>query len=421
MKRAFWLVILLICTSLIFAGCSSSSSTDNDGDGDQVTIKFLHRWPNEPYKSYYNDLVKEFEKENPGIKVEQITALNDDYKQKVKVMLGGNNPPDLFFTWVGKSYGDEFINSGISLDLTKYFEEDQEWANSLMVTEPFMKENKNYGVPIYTDSKVFYYNQDMFDKYNLSKPETWEDFINVLDTLKENGETPIMLGNKAPWAIGHYITALNQRMVKTETLLADYTEAKFDDPMYVEALNKLQELIPYFNENPNALGHEEARNFFLAESAGIMFMETFEAPYMEDAAFGWDTFTLPSISEGEGSQTGIIGAPEGYMISSKTEHPDETMKLLKFITSKEMGEKLTKEAGMPSAVIGAVNENTATEKEIELTNMISEADEILNWIDQGVDTTISKPYMDEIQNMLAGETSPEEVMKKVQDVAGTKN
>lgn len=415
MKRIILLVVLLISTSFILASCSSNSSSKED-DG-KVTIKFLHRWPNEPYKTYYNELIKEFEKENPNIKVEQITALNDDYKQKVKVMLGGNNPPDLFFTWVGKSFGDEFIKKDIALDITKYYEENTNWSDNLMVTDPFESDDKFYGVPIYTDSKVFYYNKDMFDKYNLKAPETWEEFIKVLDKLKKNGETPIMFGNKAPWAGGHYITALNQRMVKTETLNNDYTEPEYTDPMYIESLKKFKELVPYFNDDANASDHEQARNFFISGNGGILFAETFESSFIEEAPFKWDTFKMPQISEGEGSQTGIIGAPEGFMVSSKTKHPDETMKLLQFITSKKMGEKLTKDTGMPSAVTGAVNKDTASDKEVELTNMIAESDEILNWLDQGVDTSISKPYMDEIQKMIVGKATPEEVMSKVQSAA----
>lgn len=421
MKRLISMFMLLLLT-LIIAGCSgftpnkeaSSDSTSASDTDAETTITFLHRWPNEPYKTYYNEVIAEFEEQNPDINVEQTTALNDQYKQKVNVIMGGDTPPDIFFTWVGKSFGDKFINDDIALDISSYYEEDTEWSENIMAQEPFMKDDKHYGVPLYTDSKVFYYNKDIFDQYGLEAPETWEEFMSTLQTLKDNGETPLMLGNKSPWAGSHYLTAVNQRMVSQDVVEQDYTTAEFTDPMYVEALEKIEELSPYFNDSPNSVGHEEARNFFLNEAAGIMFMETFEAPYLEEAAFEWGTFNFPSIAEGEGSDSGIIGAPEGFMVSKKSENPDAAMKFLKFLTSKPMGEKLMKEVGMPSSVIGAVNEDTASEKEIELTNMIAEKEYILNWIDQGIETTVSKPYMDGVQLLIAGSITPEEVMEQVQ-------
>src|SRR5699024_6184226 len=398
-KTGVLLIIAIFTTIFLYACSSNDKSNDSEASNndDKTVIKIAHRWPGEPQSSYFDELVEEFEKENPDIQVDQTTALNDDYKQKIKVMLGEDNAPDVFFTWVGKSFGDEFIDKDIAMDLTEYYEDDEDWSDKLIATEPFVEDDKYYGVPIYTDSKVFYYNKEMFDEYNLEEPETWEEFIDILDTLKENGETPIQFGNQASWAGGHYITALNQRMVDKETVEKDYEDPDFSDPMYVEALKKFQELLPYTNESVNAEDHEETRTLFTTGSAAITFMETFEATYMEDDAdYEWDTFNFPEIKEGEGDQSGIIGAPEGFMVHNETDHPEEAMKLLKFITSEAMGEKLTKETGMPSSVEGTVNNETATEKEVELTDMIAEnEDDILNWIDQGVSPQLAKVYTDE--------------------------
>ncbi|QNF29950.1 ABC transporter substrate-binding protein [Metabacillus elymi] len=420
MKRCWGIMLNVLLILSLIVGCSSNSTSSDDGSSEdgKVTLTFLHRWPNEPYKTFYNDVIAQFEKENPNIKIEQVTALNDDYRQKINVILGNDNPPDIFFTWVGE-YGDKFIRENIALDITKYYEEDKEWSEQLMATKPFTYEGKNYGVPLYTDSKVFYYNKEMFAKHNLTPPETWTEFMDLLKTLKEKKETPILLGNKFPWAGGHYITSLNQRMVKPETLAKDNTfgESEFTDPMYIEALKKLDELQPYFNENTNSLGHEEARNFFLNGESAMIFLETFEAPFIEEAEFEWDTFKFPTVEGGEGTQSGIIGAPEGFMVSQASKHPDEAMKFLKFLTSKEIGEKLMTEAGMPSAVIGAVNENTATDMEIKLTNMIAETDDILNWLDNSVDSRVAKPYIEGVQQMHAGTATPEQVMEQVQAAA----
>jgi len=59
---------LLLVTSLVSA--------------EQVTLRFFHRWPQEPRKSYYDALVAEFERQNPDIKIVMDSVVNDSYKEK---------------------------------------------------------------------------------------------------------------------------------------------------------------------------------------------------------------------------------------------------------------------------------------------------------------------------------------------------
>ena len=77
---------------LPLAACGGSEPEAADG---QVTIDFFHRWPNEPKNSYFADLVERFEEENPDITVNVESVLNDAYKDKVKVVAGSANAPDL--------------------------------------------------------------------------------------------------------------------------------------------------------------------------------------------------------------------------------------------------------------------------------------------------------------------------------------
>ncbi|WP_223594875.1 ABC transporter substrate-binding protein [Neobacillus bataviensis] len=420
-KRWFTLAVgIFMVMSLILAGCSSSSSTSSKSENGKKTITFFYRWPNEPYKTYFNSVIKEFEKQHPDVHVEQVTALNDDYKQKANVLLGSKNPPDVFFTWAGE-YGQKFIRDGVALDLTKYYQDDKAWSDNLIASQVkfFQKDDKTYGVPLFTDSKLFFYNKDLFDKLGLKAPTTWDEFITVLKTIKKSGQTPIILGNKSPWAAAHYVTALNQRIVPQDVLAKDlsFKGAEFTDPSYVEALKKLDELRPFFNENPNATAHDEARNLFLGGKAAIMFLETQEITYMKNAAFKWDSFKVPTIDGAKGDQGGLIGAPEGFMVHSKSQHPKEAVEFLKFLTSKANGEKLAKDTGMPSTVEGAVNANTATEADVKAMDMIKEQPNMLIWTDSALDTRIFKPYGDGVQAMIGGTMKPEQIMKAVQDAA----
>lgn len=77
---------------VVLTACSGNNSTpaangNGDSKGKTTTLKFFHRWPNEPRNSYFNYIKEEFEKQNPGVKIEMESVLNDNYKEKIKVLV----------------------------------------------------------------------------------------------------------------------------------------------------------------------------------------------------------------------------------------------------------------------------------------------------------------------------------------------
>lgn len=278
---------------LAISGCSSQSSS-SDG---KVTLKFFHRWPKEPERRYFEEVVKEFEKEHPDIHIQTEAVLNDSYKDKIKVMLGTSSPPDVFFSW-SDEFAAKFIRGNKALDLSSYYKNDTKWSSQLVGTQikPFTYEEKEYGVPWQMDAKSFFYNKDIFEKLNLKPPSTWEELIKVSKKLKANGYTPISFGTKAPWTISHYIGTLNQRMVDEKTRERDYDAktGEFTDEGYIKALEKLKELMPYFNEHVNSIDHEYARQQFKSGKSAMMYAETAEIKLVEPVNLG--LFSFPDIT-----------------------------------------------------------------------------------------------------------------------------
>ncbi|MCY8942007.1 ABC transporter substrate-binding protein [Bacillus atrophaeus] len=412
-KFVFFLVIASICM-LAISGCSSQSSS-SDG---KVTLKFFHRWPKEPERRYFEEVVKEFEKEHPDIHIQTEAVLNDSYKDKIKVMLGTSSPPDVFFSW-SDEFAAKFIRGNKALDLSSYYKNDTEWSSQLVGTQikPFTYDEKEYGVPWQMDAKSFFYNKDIFEKLNLKPPSTWEELIEVSKKLKANGYTPISFGTKAPWTISHYIGTLNQRMVDEKTRERDYDAktGEFTDEGYVKALEKLKELMPYFNEHVNSIDHEYARQQFKSGKSAMMYAETAEIKLVEPVNLG--LFSFPDITGQKGSSNSLTGAPEGFMISSKTKHPKEAMEFLQFLTSKKMGEKLVKDVGKYSAVQGTATEENSTATQREAVQQIIDADSMVSWFDMDVDVEIADVYLSSVQQMLGGDMTPAEVMKSVQKAA----
>ncbi|UGB33222.1 ABC transporter substrate-binding protein [Metabacillus sp. B2-18] len=405
---------------LLLTGCSNSSSSDAEG---KTVLKFLHKWPQPEYAPYFEEVVKEFEAQNPDIKIEMEAIADEPIKDKLRVVLGGNEVPDIMFSWSGE-FARKFVRAGAALDLTPYLEEDTEWKDSFIPAslQPFSSDDKNYGIPLRFNGKFFVYNKEIFDKYNLQTPQTWDEFMNVLETLKQGGETPIILGNESPWAAIHYLTGLNQKMVPQDVRMNDYNprSGEFTDLGYVKAMEMFAELNQngYLMDNVNSSSHDMAKQVFFTGEGAMMYMELEEFQNVEDNLSGnWGFFQMPSISDGKGNQNYITGAPDGFIVSSKTEHPEEAIKFLKFLTSKENAVKLAEQIGWPSPIDGATNPDTALQQVVEGVDTMKQAEGMAEWLDTDVHAKVADVYLANIQLLLDGSKSPEEIIKEVQAVA----
>ncbi|WP_223594177.1 ABC transporter substrate-binding protein [Neobacillus bataviensis] len=421
MKTKLVLTFMLVF-ALLLAGCSSSSSTKEDESG-KVVLKFLHKWPQPEYAPYFEEVVKDFEKQNPNIKIKMEAIADEPIKDKLRVILGGNEVPDIMFSWSGE-FARKFVRANAALDLTPYLNEDTAWKNSFIPAslQPFTSDGKNYGIPLRFNGKFFVYNKKVFEKYNLQEPATWDEFLQTLDTLKKGGETPLILGNQDPWAAIHYLTGLNQKEVSQDVRMKDYNpgSGEFTDPGYVKAMELLADLNKkgYFMKNVNSSSHDMAKQLFFAGKGAIMYVELEEFADMDKNMKGnWGFFPMPSIADGKGNQNFITGAPDGFIVSSKTKHPKEAIQFLKFLTSKENSLKLVKQIGWPSPIDGATNPDTALKEVAEGVEAMKKAEGMAEWLDTDVHAKVADVYLSNIQLLLDGSKTPEQIIKEVQKVA----
>lgn len=403
-------------------GAAEESNTE-----EEVVINFFHRWPNDPKNSMFKSLIEEYMKENPNVKINMDCILNDQYKEKIRMIVSTDEVPDIFSSWSG-TFAQEMIESGNVSTLNDMYEADAEWAGNIAQAsvDGFTFDGEIYGVPWSQDGKVFYYNKTIFEENNLEAPTTWNEFMNVLDTLKAAGyEKPIVAGLSDNWAVLHFLGTMNQRMVDPEVLAKDYDAAtgEFTDPAYVEVLNKWQQLTSYMGEDCVALDHETARNtYFSTGESPIMYLQFAEITLLEQSVpedFEYGFFNFPAFEEGKGDPNALTGAPEGFMISNKTKYPEECRKFLKWLVSKEGGEALTLQCGDLSSVAGAVDETNALPAHLEAMDIIKNASVLAPWFDNACDASVYTVYGQGAQAIVTGDETPESVMKMVQEAAAS--
>lgn len=393
----------------------------------ETTISFLHKWPEPQNMAYFEKAVKEFEATHPDIKIKMEAVADEPYKDKIRVLMASDQVPDVYFSWSGE-FGKKFARGGRALDITDaVYGGDWKSVFSEASMGPFKYKDKLYGVPINVDSKYMLYNKKIFADNGISEPKSFAEFVAACKKLKEAGVTPIAFGNQYPWAAAHYIGDLFGKLVPNATRQADYelssaVDTIYTDPGYVQGLTQFKELndAGYFNRGSNALSHEIARGGFAAGRAAMMYLELVEFGQLKGTKLeqdGWDFFALPGFPDGKGDQGLLTGAPDGFMVSSKSTHPKEALEFLKFLTSPAQGADYVKLTGMTSAVIGSVTKDTADAATLKGLDLLNKASGLALWIDTDMDARSTEVLLAGSQAILNGTESPEQVMTKVRETA----
>ncbi|MFF4473253.1 extracellular solute-binding protein [Streptomyces sp. NPDC001599] len=194
-STALFTLTALAATSL--AACSSGSGSDPD----TVKVSFKQSTDNsiKVMDTYLGDIKKQFEKANPGKKVElvPIKAPDSEYYTKLQQMLRSpKTAPDLVYEDTFLINSD--ITSGYLKPIDEYLAKWQDWDQFIDTAKAAAKgeDGKTYGVPDGTDTRGLWFSKDVFAKAGLPadwQPKTWDEVLDAARTIKEKvpGVTPM--------------------------------------------------------------------------------------------------------------------------------------------------------------------------------------------------------------------------------------
>jgi ABC-type glycerol-3-phosphate transport system substrate-binding protein len=299
------------------------------------------------YNSYMSDpdpreadagQVQMFEEKYPDIDVVHSTVAHEDFKQAIRAYLTASTPPDVM-TWFAGNRARFFIDKDLIMDISDVWESEG-WNESYPAGFRAMSsvDDKQYFVPASWYWWAVYYRKDIFEQYGLEPPETWEEFLQLCETLKENGVAPIAIGTKYRWTAAAWFDYLNMRVNGPEFHInLMLGKEKYDDPRVLKVFTDYwAPLIEngYFIEEPAAYSWSEALQFLINGEAAMYLMGDFlRDSYPDEQEGDLDFFRFPiidpSVPVGEDAPT------DGYFIAANAQHPEEAKLFLAFLGSVE--------------------------------------------------------------------------------------
>ena len=175
------------------------------------TLKVTNNSSNvDNHKLWKETIIPTFEKENPDIKVEMTIYDHEAYKTQIRNFLPAE-PPDVV-NWFSGNRMKFFVNQGLFEDVSDVWDQNNLHNELAAARSTMTVDGKQWGVPTTYYQWGFYYRKDIFAKYGLGEPRSMADLMNIFETLKKNGVTPIAIGTKYLWTAAGWFDFLNLRI-----------------------------------------------------------------------------------------------------------------------------------------------------------------------------------------------------------------
>ncbi|SDZ56162.1 raffinose/stachyose/melibiose transport system substrate-binding protein [Evansella caseinilytica] len=436
LKKAHSLLLLSVALLLfVLSACGDADSDSNedsnggsnegetsgvDGDKEAVTIDFMHLWPagvSAGQNKIVNEIIEQFEAENPHVTVVQEVLENEQYKTKLQVVSSSNQLPDVGMTWAA-GFLEPYVKGNLFAPLDGLLENGFGDTFVSGTLEAYAMDDQTYALPLELNIAPIYYNKAIFADHGLDVPETYDEFLNVVETLVDNGVAPIALGNRDRWTGSLWYMYLADRIGGSEALnTAIDRSGTFENPKLIEAASETQNLVNMdaFVRGFNGLSNEEAKAEFLNGSAAMYLMGSWELPnfttneeipqeFRENVGF----FKFPTIEGGDGNIDSWVGGPGvGLFVAENSDVKEEAMEFVKFFVEK-WGEQSVTGAGVIPGTAVDTSTLDLPQLYIDVLNELANASNITLFADVQMSAGVAETHLNMIQSLFGNEVTPEE-------------
>lgn len=322
------IAVILVVGLIVFAVTKiiGSRITSKPASSKQtITITYFGLW--EP-SSVMKPVIDEFEKNNPGIKVSYQLQSPQDYQDRIKTALEGQNSPDivrLHSTWLplfAKSLFPAPANSVSATEISTNFYP--------IVSKMLISGTQVYGVPMTMEGLALYMNNAMFQQKSLSAPKTWEDVLTAAKTLKEIDPLTGKL-NRAGIALG--TTSNVDHWSDIVSLMLLQAGIKLTSPKGSEVAATLGYYADFVTKHrvwDNTMPPSTVA--FANEKVAMIIAPSWRAAEIKaiNPSLSWQTVPVPQLPDSD-----VVNWTSFWFeaVGKNSKHPQEAWKFLSFLAS----------------------------------------------------------------------------------------
>lgn len=323
------------------AAPEASAAASTVAAAEPVTLKIYAQYADDDTKIPYDYAVAELKKAYPNVTLELDVQAQDD-GQKLQTYAATGNLPDIF--QVGLAQIETFKKSGNVMILndaakkTGFLDKMQENAKTLVYND----DGNIYAFP-YAGNElvVWYYNKELFTKYNVTVPTTYDELLAAIKTFKSNGIIPMSLFGKEGWITSALYDAIATRFDAAGITKLDKGQGKASDEAFTKAAEKMNELVKagLLPDGVTNLNYDQAAALFYEGKAAMFLNGQWEI----EASTGklgdkvdWMYYPAPDAASYEAGKAAWAGggAPGGYAVNPNSANKNLAAEVAAFISTK---------------------------------------------------------------------------------------
>jgi raffinose/stachyose/melibiose transport system substrate-binding protein len=347
-KLAAVAVVALAAAGL--AGCSAAAGDD----GKTFTIWQFEDKSSANYIAW-QDAVEIFKEKHPGVKVKEVTTSFDNIRKNAKLLLSGNDVPDVVEFNKGNADGGQLAAQGLLTNLNDDVASHKwdEVVTGAMQNLAKYDENGNagpdgdwYGIPNNGQYYLVFYNKDMFDKAGIPLPTSQEELVSALDAFMKKGQVPVS-ANAGEFGLLQLWWQLVSNTADRKTV-DDYMFLKgdtdFSSGAFASGADELQDWLQkgYLGTQLGAITQEQMKQAFIAQKFPIMMNGSWEFTSVKDSAtFNWGTMAFPGANLNEGLTGQLWGIP------TSAKNKDLAADWIDITLSQKVQDKIGELGGLP--------------------------------------------------------------------------
>ncbi|WP_181139800.1 ABC transporter substrate-binding protein [Streptomyces sp. Ru71] len=304
------------------------------GGSDEVTLRLVAAdyGDNDTNSSrhYWDDLVKQYEAQHPGVKVDVGVYSWKDVDRKVKEMVDAGQAPDMAQIGAYADYADQDLlyraDDVLSIPTQADFVSQLVAAGQVRGVQ--------YGMPFAASTRLLFYNKTLFAKAHITPPKTWAELAADAEALKADGV-------KYPYAL-----PLGPEEAQAETMQwllsggGGYTDTVgtyvIDSAQNVQTFDWLKnELVGKDLTGPVAPGKLNRADAFAAFADGEVGMLNGHPSLMQMAAKKGVKFGMVTMPGVNGPSRSVMGVADWMTAFKKNGHREQIRDFLDFVYSEK--------------------------------------------------------------------------------------
>lgn len=348
MKKRLTLFILLFLA--ILTGCSNGET-----QSDNVELTFFS--DKSENIDIFQEIINDFEDEYPNISIDLQSP--PEAQTVLRTQLVRDNIPDVMALGGNAVFG-EFAEGEVFADVTdeEFMEDVQPVYLDMLRLLVDEDSTQDFGIPYATNANGVVYNKKIFDDLGLKIPETWSEFIEILEIAKKEGIKPIELTLNDAWTTLSMWNPLGGVLVEDDFHIQKEEGTVSFQEDYREVSEKMLELLDYGEGDVFGTDYDTGNANFVNNDVLFYLQGNWAIPDMlannPDAELGF--FALPASDDAFENDL-VSGVDVLLSIGRDTDHEKEALLFVEYLMRPEVNQKYIDDQFAFSSMEGVLQEN----------------------------------------------------------------